>query len=98
MHTVQAVAVENGSVLTALPEDGMAVFPGDDTYTDLWIEMAQGRKILRFGFDADFEVYADQIHAEPSRTLCQLHTPVGDRKSTRLNSSHSCASRMPSSA
>src|SRR3546814_7642985 len=24
--------------------------------------------------------------------------PVGDRKSTRLNSSHSCASRMPASA
>src|SRR3546814_4076037 len=24
--------------------------------------------------------------------------PVGDRKSTRLNSSHSCASRLPSSA
>ena len=28
MHTVQAVAEENGSVLTALPADGVAVFPG----------------------------------------------------------------------
>src|SRR3546814_4646964 len=28
--------------------------------------------------------------------LCALHRP--DRKSTRLNSSHSCAFRMPSSA
>src|SRR3546814_7547734 len=27
-----------------------------------------------------------------------LHMYRGDRKSTRLNSSHSCASRMPSSA
>src|SRR3546814_1765601 len=27
-----------------------------------------------------------------------LRTPLVDRKSTRLNSSHSCASRMPSSA
>src|SRR3546814_3049009 len=28
----------------------------------------------------------------------ELHGAQGDRKSTRLNSSHSCASRMPSSA
>ena len=28
----------------------------------------------------------------------QIQVPVGDRKSTRLNSSHSRASRMPSSA
>src|SRR3546814_5517983 len=27
-----------------------------------------------------------------------VHRPAGDRKSTRLNSSHSCASRMQSSA
>lgn len=78
MHTVQAVALENGSVLEALPDSGMAVFPGDDTYTDLWIRMAGDRQVLRFGFDAGFEVYADQIHAEPARTLCQIHTPVGN--------------------
>ena len=30
MHTVQAVAEENGSVLAALPMDGVAVFPADD--------------------------------------------------------------------
>src|SRR3546814_11803035 len=32
-------------------------------------------------------------HRKPSQA-----NPQGDRKSTRLNSSHSCASRMPSSA
>ena len=31
------------------------------------------------------------------RTLCRI-TPTGDRKSTRLNSSHTDSSRMPSSA
>src|SRR5690606_4533018 len=62
MHTVEAVALENGSVLTALPEGGMAVFPGDDEDADLCTRMAGGRGVLRFGFDARFEVYADQIH------------------------------------
>jgi UDP-N-acetylmuramoyl-tripeptide--D-alanyl-D-alanine ligase len=36
MHTVQAVAEENGSVLAALPADGVAVFPAGDAYTGLW--------------------------------------------------------------
>jgi UDP-N-acetylmuramoyl-tripeptide--D-alanyl-D-alanine ligase len=43
MHTVEAVARENGSVLAALPKDGTGVFPGDDTYTELWQEMANSR-------------------------------------------------------
>ena len=40
MHTVEAVARENGSVLQALPGDGVAVFPGDEPYTDLWRGLA----------------------------------------------------------
>jgi UDP-N-acetylmuramoyl-tripeptide--D-alanyl-D-alanine ligase len=36
MHTVEAVARENGSVLAALPADGVAVFPAGDAYTALW--------------------------------------------------------------
>lgn len=77
MHTVEAVARENGAVLSALPDDGTAVFPGDDFYTDLWSEMAAGRKVLQFGFDPALDVYADQIHAQPTETGFELHTPVG---------------------
>ncbi|QAA94085.1 bifunctional UDP-N-acetylmuramoyl-L-alanyl-D-glutamate--2,6-diaminopimelate ligase MurE/UDP-N-acetylmuramoyl-tripeptide--D-alanyl-D-alanine ligase MurF [Pollutimonas thiosulfatoxidans] len=77
MHTVEAVAHENGAVISALPQDGVAVFPGDDTYTALWSEMAGNRRVLRFGFQPDFEVYADQIQAETARTVFQVHTPMG---------------------
>jgi UDP-N-acetylmuramoyl-tripeptide--D-alanyl-D-alanine ligase len=48
MHTVEAVARENGAVLAALPDDGVAVYPGDDTYTELWRAMAKGRS-MTFG-------------------------------------------------
>jgi UDP-N-acetylmuramoyl-tripeptide--D-alanyl-D-alanine ligase len=51
MHTVEAVARENGAVLAALPADGVAVFPGDDAYTALWQGIAGGRKVLTFGLD-----------------------------------------------
>ena len=42
--------------------------------------------------------FAD-IDGAPKRcTLMKLYTNQGDRKSTRLNSSHAKTSRMPSSA
>ena len=77
MHTVEAVARENGSVLEALPCDGVAVFPGDDVFTELWTGLAAHRDVLSFGFTAACAVWADHIHAEPTRTHCQLHTPAG---------------------
>jgi len=51
MHTVQAVAEENGSVLAALPPDGVAVFPAGDAYTPLWQGLAGTRRCLTFGAD-----------------------------------------------
>ncbi|SHH25402.1 UDP-N-acetylmuramoyl-tripeptide--D-alanyl-D-alanine ligase [Massilia sp. CF038] len=56
MHTVEAVALENGAVLAALPADGVAVFPGDDTYTALWQGLAGARRSMTFGLDASCTV------------------------------------------
>jgi UDP-N-acetylmuramoyl-tripeptide--D-alanyl-D-alanine ligase len=55
MHTVEAVARENGSVLQALPSDGVAVFPGDDPYTGLWRGLAKGQ-VITFGLDDGCDV------------------------------------------
>ena len=59
MQTVQAVAEENGSVLRSLPADGTAVFPADDTYTELWRSLATEsgqRKVLTFGLSKAADV------------------------------------------
>ncbi|GGC81743.1 UDP-N-acetylmuramoyl-tripeptide--D-alanyl-D-alanine ligase [Undibacterium terreum] len=64
MHTVEAVAEENGSVLRHLPADGVAVFPADDTYTGLWRAYAQEsgqRRIVSFGLSADADVSASYV-------------------------------------
>ncbi len=58
MHTVEAVARENGSVLAALPAGGVAVFPGDDEYTGLWRGLAGERDVLTFGLDEGCDVRA----------------------------------------
>lgn len=60
MHTVEAVARENGSVLAALPPGGVAVFPGDDTYTELWRELASC-DVLSFGLSDACDVRASYV-------------------------------------
>ena len=53
MHTVEAVARENGSVFASLPADGVAVFPVDDGYIPLWRALADGRPCVTFGASGD---------------------------------------------
>ena len=57
MHTVEAVARENGSVLQSLSNDGVAVFPGDDVYTDLWRALA-ACEVITFGLSDACDVRA----------------------------------------
>jgi UDP-N-acetylmuramoyl-tripeptide--D-alanyl-D-alanine ligase len=56
MHTVEAVARENGSVLAGLPANGVAVYPHGDEFTPIWDELSAGRRVLRFGLTKDAEV------------------------------------------
>ena len=83
MGTVQAVAEENGSVLAALPADGVAVFPADEPYTPLWQSLAAPRRCLTFGaagadvqaVTADWQAGAWQvrINTPQGRLDCTLH-------------------------
>ncbi len=52
MATVEAVAQENGAVLSALPDSGVAVFPAHDAYTPLWQSLAGARRCMRFAMRA----------------------------------------------
>lgn len=56
MESVEAVAKENGSVIQGLPPDGIAVFPADDAYTNLWRAFAGQRKVMTFGLSKDADV------------------------------------------
>ena len=59
MVNVEAVARENGAVISALPANGIAVFPADDPYTPLWRELAAAagqRKVITFGLTNEADV------------------------------------------
>ncbi len=56
MQTVEAVARENGTVIQALPADGVAVFPADYAYAALWRGMAGTRRCISFALSGSADV------------------------------------------
>ena len=59
MSSVEAVARENGAVISSLPANGVAVFPADDPFTGLWRELAGSRRVCTFGLAVGAEHGAD---------------------------------------
>jgi len=53
MATVEAVAKEHSDALSALPADGVAVFPADSEFSDMWHQAAAGRKVIDFALSAN---------------------------------------------
>ena len=53
MATVEAVAKEHATALSALPEDGVAVFPADSEFADVWHQAAAGRRVIDFVLSTD---------------------------------------------
>lgn len=59
MATVEAVAQENGAVIDALADSGVAVFPSDDVYSSLWSAKAGARPVHQFCLSDDTSSAAD---------------------------------------
>lgn len=53
MSTVEAVAKEHATALSTLPADGVAVFPADSEFSDVWHQAAAGRKVIDFALSTD---------------------------------------------
>jgi len=77
MHSVAAVAEENGGVLSALGPEGVAVFPADDPHTPVWRRLAGARRSWCFGWDASAEVWPAHSAWHADHWQLQLHTPLG---------------------
>ena len=86
MATVAAVAKEHAAALSALPLDGVAVFPADSEFSGIWRQAAGGRKIIDFVLSPDASsinaavngrLLANgtvEITAECGKIEIQLHT------------------------
>jgi UDP-N-acetylmuramoyl-tripeptide--D-alanyl-D-alanine ligase len=77
MHTVEAVAQENGCVISALPDDGVAVFPSDDAYTPLWRGLSGAREQICFSGGAIPAEITAQAEWHDAAWRLSLATPLG---------------------
>jgi UDP-N-acetylmuramoyl-tripeptide--D-alanyl-D-alanine ligase len=76
MATVEAVALENGSVFAALPPEGRAVFPAGDAFTPLWTRLAAGRKCFTFG-DTDADLLLGGSTWQQGHWQVRAQSPAG---------------------
>ena len=53
MATVEAVAKEHATALSSLPLDGVAIFPADSEFSDIWYQAAAGRKVIDFALSTN---------------------------------------------
>ena len=57
--SIEGVARAKGEIARGLPPDGTFVVPGDAPWTNLWRDLAQGRRLLTFGLSDACEVRID---------------------------------------
>ena len=82
MGTVEAVACENGAVLQALPDTGVAVFPSDDAFTAVWQTLSVARAQRTFGMTVDAKAQPGDVRAavvvwQSGAWQFTLNTPEG---------------------
>jgi len=56
LGSVEAVASAKGEIFAGLPKDGIAIINADDTYAELWKDMAEGRPVITFGLERPADV------------------------------------------
>jgi UDP-N-acetylmuramoyl-tripeptide--D-alanyl-D-alanine ligase len=86
LHSVQAVAAENGAVIAALPPNGIAVFPAEDTYAEVWRQLAVHTQVLCFGRTKASDIHLVDGEWTNQQWQLSVQTPKG-----RINTSLSVA-------
>ncbi|MGH6622390.1 MAG: UDP-N-acetylmuramoyl-tripeptide--D-alanyl-D-alanine ligase, partial [Burkholderiaceae bacterium] len=78
MQSVEATAVENGEVIAALPlsDEGVAVFPADDTCAPIWRRLAGTRRVVDFALESNAVVTAT-VEPGPEGQRLSIATPNG---------------------
>jgi UDP-N-acetylmuramoyl-tripeptide--D-alanyl-D-alanine ligase len=98
MGTVEATAHENGAVISALPQHGIAVFPSDDACAGIWRKLAGARQVLDFARRGRGKVTA-QCRLGTEGTELSMATPAGSIELTlRLTGEHNIHNALAATA
>lgn len=77
MVSVEAVAKENGTVVSSLTKEGVVVIPSDDEYSAYWRLLADSRRVISFS-DTDVNADIHLIHKRTSTKGLTIRTPQGE--------------------
>ena len=78
MATIEAVASEHASALSALPVDGIAVFPADSEFSKIWHQAAAGRKVIDFALSSDASLVKASVTGKLlANGRVEIATPIG---------------------
>ena len=100
MATVAAVAAEHSDAIRALPSNGIAVFPADSEFANVWREAAADRKVIDFILtSAQTKTNASITGDQLSNGLVQIQTELGTIE-VQLNTlgSHNVRNALAASA
>ena len=61
MHTVEAVALEHADAISQLQENGIAIFPADSEYTQIWINKSISNTYLDFSLSEKLRESLGQV-------------------------------------
>ena len=76
MQSIEATAYENGETIAALSDEGVAVFPADDTCAPIWRQLSGTRRVIDFALDASAVVTAT-FEPEEDGARVSMATPAG---------------------
>lgn len=83
LGTVAAVAEAKGEIFEGLDENGVAVINVDDRYAQLWLALAESKRVITFGLDGSADVSAS---CELFKEYSLVHaTALSDQFTFRLS-------------
>jgi UDP-N-acetylmuramoyl-tripeptide--D-alanyl-D-alanine ligase len=77
MATVDAVAQEHGLAISALPSDGVAVFPADSKYSSYWRELSGARAVIDFAWGKNAQAAVTGTWVDQASNRISIHCPQG---------------------
>jgi murE/murF fusion protein len=77
MESVEAVALENAAVFSALRPQGIKVFPADEEFSNLWKNLAVEHDALCFGMTSHADVWPSHVVADALGSTFTLNLPSG---------------------
>ena len=77
MATVEAVALENGSVFAAMDGKGVAIYPADEEFTALWSGLAGSRASTTFGAGPGADIGLAGSEWKRGHWAVSVTTPAG---------------------